>query len=296
MCARRGVYHNRDRSTEGSALPLMGKGRGFKSRLFHFFYEKMNQLLSYTFVLKDDSLLQLRIHTVRSKKIESSKNESPSTNKTKLTSKMKCSICKQEGHNKRSCKTMATPVSAAKIEAETDVKAKAPVKVEMESSNATPAVAPVEKKPSRNKKHMIAYRELGRELPKCVNTGCSRFVSVRHWNDGLIPSLKTECAICATARKNGKTLEGISFAKKDSCENKDGRLGFICPCDQTRYTEYPSDCYHMDHINGNHGDNRPENIMTLCMMCHTMKGKREGDFNGSKTTSLRFAPQVPSSK
>lgn len=46
---------------------------------------------------------------------------------------MNRSICKQEGHNKRSCKTMTTPVSAPKIEAETDVKAKAPVKVEMES-------------------------------------------------------------------------------------------------------------------------------------------------------------------
>lgn len=44
---------------------------------------------------------------------------------------MKCSICKQEGHNKRSCKTMTTPVSAPKIEAETDVKVKALVKVEM---------------------------------------------------------------------------------------------------------------------------------------------------------------------
>ena len=44
---------------------------------------------------------------------------------------MKCSICKQEGHNKRSCKKMTTPVSAPKIEAETDVKSKLPVKVEM---------------------------------------------------------------------------------------------------------------------------------------------------------------------
>ena len=56
-----------------------------------------------------------------------------STNKTEDTSKMKCSICKQEGHNKRSCKKMTTPVSAPKIEAETDVKVKAPVKVEMTS-------------------------------------------------------------------------------------------------------------------------------------------------------------------
>ncbi len=40
--SRAGRYHNRDRSTEGRALPLMGKGRGFKSRLFHFFMKKWN--------------------------------------------------------------------------------------------------------------------------------------------------------------------------------------------------------------------------------------------------------------
>ena len=44
---------------------------------------------------------------------------------------MKCSICKQEGHNKRSCKKMTTPVSAPKIDAENDVKIIPPVKVEM---------------------------------------------------------------------------------------------------------------------------------------------------------------------
>ena len=48
---------------------------------------------------------------------------------------MKCSICKQEGHNKRSCKKMTTPVSAPKIEAETDVKVIPQVKVEMESTS-----------------------------------------------------------------------------------------------------------------------------------------------------------------
>ena len=47
---------------------------------------------------------------------------------------MKCSICKQEGHNKRSCKKMTTPVSAPKIEAETDVKVEPVVRVEKEMS------------------------------------------------------------------------------------------------------------------------------------------------------------------
>lgn len=36
---------------------------------------------------------------------------------------MKCSICNQEGHTKRSCKMMPTPVSAPTIEADTDGKA-----------------------------------------------------------------------------------------------------------------------------------------------------------------------------
>ena len=48
---------------------------------------------------------------------------------------MKCSICKQEGHTKRSCKTMTTPVSAPKIEAKTDVKVEPLVKVEQEMSS-----------------------------------------------------------------------------------------------------------------------------------------------------------------
>jgi hypothetical protein len=45
---------------------------------------------------------------------------------------MKCSICNQEGHNKRLCKKITTTVLAPKIEAKTDVKAKAHVKVEPE--------------------------------------------------------------------------------------------------------------------------------------------------------------------
>ena len=57
---------------------------------------------------------------------------------------MKCSICKQEGHNKRSCKKMTTPVSAPKIEAETDVKVKAPVKVEMSSKDYNITISEIE--------------------------------------------------------------------------------------------------------------------------------------------------------
>jgi hypothetical protein len=53
-------------------------------------------------------------------------------NKTKV-SKMKCSSCKQEGHNKRSCKKTTTPVSAPKLNAEPDIKVIPQVKVEQET-------------------------------------------------------------------------------------------------------------------------------------------------------------------
>ena len=46
---------------------------------------------------------------------------------------MKCSTCKQEGHNKRTCKTLFMPVSAPKNEAKTDIKIIPSVEVEMTS-------------------------------------------------------------------------------------------------------------------------------------------------------------------
>lgn len=58
------------------------------------------------------------------------KNGFNNTNPT-IIIRMNCSICKQEGHNKCSCKTMTTPVSALEIDAKTDVKNKSQIKVEM---------------------------------------------------------------------------------------------------------------------------------------------------------------------
>lgn len=43
---------------------------------------------------------------------------------------MKCSICKQEGHNKRSCNTITTPISAPKNESKIDIKVDMKNKIE----------------------------------------------------------------------------------------------------------------------------------------------------------------------
>ena len=75
------------------------------------------------------------------------------------------------------------------------------------------------------------------------------------------------------------------FHKKNYCENKDNILGFKCPMDETRYGEFPSDIYDMDHLDGDHHNNIPSNLITICKICHARKGKEKGDFNSQKISS-----------
>lgn len=135
------------------------------------------------------------------------------------------------------------------------------------------------------------WMAMGNVLPKCINIGCIRSVAVRHWSiaeGNVLPSLKTECSTCATARIKSRTLPGITFVKKHYCENREGVLGFTCPMDPARYSEFPMDCYHMDHKDSNHENNVLDNIITLCAICHTRKGREAGDFNSSKKTSRKL--------
>jgi len=137
-----------------------------------------------------------------------------------------------------------------------------------------------------------AYKELGEIIPVCINHGCIREVAIRHWignssDPALHPSLKTECSTCSNARIKEKVLNGITFHKKNYCENKDSVLGFKCPMDPSCYAEFPGVCYDMDHIDGNHNNNTPENLMTICKICHARKGKESGDFNSQKKSSRK---------
>jgi hypothetical protein len=142
-----------------------------------------------------------------------------------------------------------------------------------------------EKKESNSRKNLKEWVEKGNTLPNCINEGCKNIVEIRHWTSQKNPSLKTECSKCSGARKNKKLIAGITFHKKDYCENRDSILGFICPMDSTRYSEFPSDVYHMDHLDGNHTNNNRENLKTFCSICHTRKGKESGDFNSFKKSS-----------
>jgi len=142
-----------------------------------------------------------------------------------------------------------------------------------------------EKEKSSNQIYLKKWTDNGNTIPICINQGCNNTVSIRHWSSQGDPSLKTECSRCADARKKNKEIPGVTFHKKKYCENKDGILGFICPMDKDRYAEFPSDIYHMDHIDGDHHNNELTNLKTFCAICHTRKGKESGDFNGFKKSS-----------
>ena len=137
---------------------------------------------------------------------------------------------------------------------------------------------------SLNEKNKNTWN-LKNKIPICINDGCENEVAIRHWTAQGDPSLKTECSTCSRARTKNKTLKGITFHKKNYCENSEGILGFICPMDSTRYLEFPSDIYHMDHVDGDHHNNINNNIKTFCAICHTRKGKENNDFNAFKPSS-----------
>ena len=138
-----------------------------------------------------------------------------------------------------------------------------------------------------NKVYLTKWLSSGNKIPYCINQGCEKNVAIRHWTAQHIPSLKTECNRCSTNRKKGNKIDGIIYHKKDYCENKDNILGFICPIDKSRYGEFPTDIYDMDHIDGDHHNNTPENVITICKVCHARKGKESGDYNSQKKSSRK---------
>ncbi len=126
----------------------------------------------------------------------------------------------------------------------------------------------------QNKKEYLAS---GKQIPICSNEGCGNNVVVRDWK---YYSFKHLCSNCTNRIKNGKEArEGVTFHKKDFCENRDGRLGFECAV-KDGY-KLPMSSLHGDHKDGNHENNSPENIQTLCSICHHRKGLEVGDFNSA---------------
>ena len=95
-----------------------------------------------------------------------------------------------------------------------------------------------------------------------------------------------------TAQRHGLTLTAYQHRnhpylkyRKDYCENVDGRLGFTCtfthPSPQQLENTGLDATYkgwlQVDHIDGNHTNNNPSNLQTLCACCHNIKTYQCGD-------------------
>ena len=130
------------------------------------------------------------------------------------------------------------------------------------------------------------FYERGYSLPKCVNHGCKNDVAVRNWSNW---SFKSECAKCQNDRKKGIIREGITIHKKNYCENYDGHLGFMClvPKDSS-WEGFEIGCLDLDHLDGNHDNNTPDNVKTYCKLCHNKKSIEQGDCSNKKTSARTF--------
>jgi hypothetical protein len=91
--------------------------------------------------------------------------------------------------------------------------------------------------------------------------------------DGSRQHRKTDgkyiCAACHFSRLN---IQGWEYKnnRKDYCENAKGRYKNWLPvtCSVTKMFKK---FLHIDHLDGDHGNNDPDNLMTLCPTCHAVK-------------------------
>lgn len=106
-----------------------------------------------------------------------------------------------------------------------------------------------------------------------------------------------------TAHRHGLTVTAYNHRnhpylqyRKDYCENVDGRLGFVCTftaptaqqLEATGLDGTFQGWLQVDHKDGNHTNNDPNNLQTLCACCHNIKTYQNGDHAtpGRKTRIL----------
>lgn len=116
--------------------------------------------------------------------------------------------------------------------------------------------------------------------PTCVNPGCGSLCVPQR---GRVGEHGVRYRVfCSQCHRNSYTdfvlRPGVRRFKKGRCSNTNSRLGFPCVIDWdlVERTGFKIST-EVDHKNGNNTDNRASNLQELCGICHSEKGKREGD-------------------
>ncbi len=91
-------------------------------------------------------------------------------------------------------------------------------------------------------------------MPRFVRSKCA-CGNLRE-SKGRVDGKQVYGTLCSTCRKNRK--RGLHYLKKRECEI----CGFI--------SQHPSQI-DIDHIDGNHFNNDPSNLQSLCANCHRLK-------------------------
>lgn len=100
----------------------------------------------------------------------------------------------------------------------------------------------------------------------CIEKGCDKLGQHMglYLKDGT-PRRRNRCDI--HHKINIQYGAGLYMGhRKTYCENKDKRLGFKCTTNIIW-----QGMLDVDHIDGNHNNNHPDNLQTLCKCCHAYK-------------------------
>lgn len=109
--------------------------------------------------------------------------------------------------------------------------------------------------------------------PKCAMPECTKSVG---YHKSYIKLDGTRGykhkTFCEYHRKDviGKAAKQLFLNSKGGCENKDGRVGFVCGDPKTSSLT-------IDHWDGDKYNNHEDNLVVLCANCHNEKTKRAGD-------------------
>lgn len=118
--------------------------------------------------------------------------------------------------------------------------------------------------------------------PCCALPGCTNRVGYHKQYtkaDGTIGAkFKTFCEFHRTIGK----ITRDAFIKARGCENRDGRLGWVCTCSD-------DDPLTIDHVDGNRHNNDESNLQVLCHNSHARKTKINKDYlNSYNYTNTKF--------
>lgn len=142
----------------------------------------------------------------------------------------------------------------------------------------------------------------GHTLPTCINVGCNSEVA---WRERKYWSFKSECSPCANARKQNKWewvndirvirsgatksfVNDVIIHKGISCANHDGRLSFTCLVPKGSWDLSYQMSLDLEHVDGDHNNNVPANVITICKLCHNKSSVLQGHTNSHRASGRKI--------